>query len=67
MIQAARRKLSELERSSTNSRQQADQLPLFVDSEPDPALDYLDTLDPDSLSPRQALDALYELKRLRSG
>ncbi len=67
VIQAARRKLSELERSSTNSRQQADQLPLFVDSEPDPALDYLDTLDPDSLSPRQALDALYELKRLRSG
>ncbi|NTV96591.1 MAG: hypothetical protein HGA75_14465, partial [Thiobacillus sp.] len=29
-----------------------------------PALDRLNTIDPDSLSPREALDLLYELKRL---
>lgn len=32
--------------------------------EPDPALEHLETLDPDDLSPRQALEALYELKKL---
>jgi DNA mismatch repair protein MutS len=45
---------------------------LFVESpppaEPDasPALERLVELDPDSLTPREALDALYELKRLAS-
>ena len=34
-----------------------------VEAEPHPALDALRTLDPDSLSPREALDKLYELKR----
>ncbi|HEX5513863.1 MAG TPA: DNA mismatch repair protein MutS, partial [Gammaproteobacteria bacterium] len=67
VVQAARRKLAELERASHSSRQQVDQLPLFVDSAPDPALEHLDALDPDALSPRQALDALYELKRRRGG
>lgn len=67
VVQAARRKLAELEHASHSSRQQVDQLPLFVDSAPDPALEHLDALDPDALSPRQALDALYELKRRRGG
>lgn len=47
------------------------ELPLFA-ARPEPAapqeeaaLSMLDTLDPDGLSPRQALDALFELKRLR--
>ncbi len=34
---------------------------------PDPALVALDALDPDALSPRQALQALYDLKRARAG
>ena len=46
-----------------------DDLPLFaasVESEhaPDPLLSALDELDPDSLSPRDALETLYRLKRL---
>lgn len=31
---------------------------------PDPLAQHIDQLDPDALSPREALDALYELKRL---
>jgi len=46
-----------------------DDLPLFaasVEAEhaPDPLLAALDAVDPDSLSPRDALEALYRLKRL---
>jgi DNA mismatch repair protein MutS len=44
---------------------------LFAQSEPEPAeheahpvLEQLAALDPDSLTPRQALDALYALKKL---
>ncbi len=66
VIQAARRKLNELE-SSAAGREPVDQLPLFTDPPSDPALAYLDELDPDALSPRQALEALYELQRLRKG
>ena len=39
------------------------QLPLdVVDEEPDKLRETLDTIDPDSLTPREALDALYRLK-----
>jgi DNA mismatch repair protein MutS len=31
-----------------------------------PALDLLESIDPDSLTPREALERLYELKRLAS-
>jgi DNA mismatch repair protein MutS len=31
---------------------------------PSPALDLLDEIDPDALTPREALERLYELKRL---
>jgi DNA mismatch repair protein MutS len=46
-----------------------DDLPLFAaaaepEHGPDPFAAALDALDPDSLSPREALDKLYELKRL---
>ena len=45
-----------------------DELPLFAAAEPaplaDPLADSLDRIEPDRMSPRQALDALYELKRL---
>jgi DNA mismatch repair protein MutS len=50
-----------------------DDLPLFAaappppapTAEPDPLAAALDALDPDALSPREALEALYALKRLR--
>ena len=45
-----------------------DELPLFAAVEPDPKADPLqeaiDALEPDRLSPREALEALYQLKRL---
>jgi DNA mismatch repair protein MutS len=45
-----------------------DELPLFAAAEPeplaDPLLDAIDRIEPDRMSPREALDALYELKRL---
>jgi DNA mismatch repair protein MutS len=34
--------------------------------EPAPALALLESIDPDSLTPREALERLYELKRLAS-
>jgi len=45
-----------------------DDLPLFAAAEPeqasDPILSVLGEIDPDSLTPREALEALYRLKRL---
>jgi len=45
-----------------------DDLPLFAAAEPehgpDPLIAALDAIEPDRLSPREALDKLYELKRL---
>jgi DNA mismatch repair protein MutS len=65
IIAAARRKLVELEQAATHSDQQAD---LFASTaavpEPHPAIDMLDNIDPDSLSPKAALELLYTLKSL---
>jgi DNA mismatch repair protein MutS len=45
-----------------------DDLPLFAAAEPehapDPLLSAIDEIEPDSLSPREALEELYRLKRL---
>jgi DNA mismatch repair protein MutS len=45
-----------------------DDLPLFAAAEPeqatDPLSDALGEIEPDSLTPREALDALYRLKKL---
>jgi DNA mismatch repair protein MutS len=47
-----------------------DDLPLFAAAEPqaaaDPIASALEAIDPDSLSPREALEALYALKRVSS-
>ena len=48
-----------------------DDLPLFAaaapePAEPDPLLAELDAVEPDSLTPREALDLLYRLKRMRA-
>ena len=67
VVQAAKHKLHHLE-----SRDKEEGLPELRQAqlslampEASKALDRLDTIDPDSLSPRQALDLLYELKQLR--
>jgi len=63
-IQLARQKLHLLEQQSTNP-----QSDLFAISEPAPATPHeaiieLSAIDPDELSPRQALEILYKLKKL---
>ena len=71
VIGDARRTLAELERASqagahanARSREISPQLGLFAPPAPSQAEQALRDLDPDALSPREALDALYRLKRL---
>jgi DNA mismatch repair protein MutS len=70
VIRAARKHLSVLENQSSHG---ANQFDLFaIENEAaeqaatptDPALTALHELDPDTLSPREALEALYHLKKL---
>ncbi len=66
VIRDARRRLRAMENRELAGGAQAD---LFVSAqapvpEPHPALDALRDLDPDSLSPREALERLYTLKQL---
>jgi DNA mismatch repair protein MutS len=65
VIERARRRLPELEASAQrHTERQADQLSLFSSEPESPALGLLRDLDPDGLSPRAALEALYRLKEL---
>ncbi len=72
IIERARKRLTELEESAQrHSEQQLDQLPLFSaaaedcpEPQPSEAEVALKDLDPDELTPRQALEALYHLKSL---
>jgi len=66
VLAAAAEKLAELERGGQDqprpSAPPSPQKDLFGSPAPHPAVDLLEALDADSLSPRQALDLLYELK-----
>jgi DNA mismatch repair protein MutS len=67
VIDRARKRLRELE--TPDRGEVLPQLDLFanpavVEPEPSPALEALRELDPDAMSPRQALEALYRLKEL---
>ncbi len=71
VIRAARARLGELEARAVDQRSgQQPQMPLFQSQspaapdppEPDPVHTALADVDPDGLSPREALDALYRLK-----
>ncbi len=67
VIKRARQKLRELENLSGNaSATQIDgtQMSLLNSEETSPAIEALEALDPDSLSPRQALEWIYRLKNL---
>jgi DNA mismatch repair protein MutS len=67
VVRDAKRRLRQLENRAVDAGPQGDLFaaaPEPVEAEPHPALDALRALDPDSLSPREALDRLYELKRL---
>ena len=79
VIRAARKRLGELESEASGRNAQPDLFapPPRVTLEPEAEegsvetarelLDVVNTLDPDALSPRDALDALYRLKRLATG
>ena len=73
IIRRARSRLAELERSAQRQREQdADQLSLFDAPEADEReaealIGALTALEPDRMTPREALDAIYELKRLAEG
>jgi DNA mismatch repair protein MutS len=73
VIARAKTVLESLEKSDrSRPRAIVDDLPLFAarapepaETKPDPVLAALDAITPDDLSPKQALERLYELKRLR--
>jgi len=65
IIDRARLRLRELENSAQrHTEQQVEQMSLFTPAPEGPALEALRSLEPDELSPRQALDELYRLKKL---
>ncbi|BAO44858.1 DNA mismatch repair protein MutS [Thiolapillus brandeum] len=69
VIQRARQRLRELENAAQrHAEQDTPQLALQLAEEPpapsSPALEILKEIDPDELTPRQALELLYELKKL---
>ena len=66
VIRRAKRYLTSLETQQQVDHPQT-QLPFSapVEAEPSPLDDAIDELNPDDLSPRDALDALYALKKLR--
>ncbi|WP_457676359.1 DNA mismatch repair protein MutS [Thiolapillus sp.] len=68
VIQRARQRLAELENAARrHAEQDTPQLALQLAAEtpaPSPALERLKEINPDELTPRQALDLLYELKKL---
>ena len=64
VIRRAREYLARLESQQAAETPQM-QLGLIPESGPDVLRDSLDALDPDAMTPRQALDALYDLKKLQ--
>ncbi|HEX8986987.1 MAG TPA: DNA mismatch repair protein MutS [Rhodocyclaceae bacterium] len=67
VVRDAKRHLARLENREVAAGPQSDlfaALPPPVETPPHPAVDALRDLDPDSLSPREALERLYQLKKL---
>jgi DNA mismatch repair protein MutS len=70
VISAAKQKLFSLENDAVinNKRHENPSEPvqteLFLSHEPDPAVEKLKTIDPDRLTPREALQVLYDLKAM---
>ncbi len=67
VVKRAQQQLLALENEDANPRAVAEpvyQAELFAPSEPSPLEKAMDKLDPDELTPKQALDALYNLKTL---
>ena len=68
VVQRAREKLAQLERQSQAEHPpRTRQLDLFEQPAANPVLALLETSDPDTMAPREALDLLYRLKALQNG
>jgi DNA mismatch repair protein MutS len=68
VIQRARQRLRELEEAAhRHAAQSTRQLSLFPEEPPNPATERIKGSDPDAMTPRQALELLYELKALAEG
>ena len=66
VIRQAQTRLEELQRTPVTGMRVTEQMPLFEASEHQPVIEQLEQLEPDSLSPREALQTLYDLQaRLR--
>lgn len=66
VIEQAKLKLNHLENQAYKEQQTemgSSQLDLFAITEPHPAVELIEKLSPDELSPREALDYLYKLKQ----
>jgi DNA mismatch repair protein MutS len=68
VVARARARLEALEREHVAAHPAPPQLDLFQPPPgPDPVHEALEALDPDGMTPRQALEALYRLKSLEKG
>ncbi len=81
VVERSRQVLSQLEEQDRRSPAESliDELPLFASlaparpstshaaAEPDPVLEALEDFNPDDMTPREALEALYRLKTLQAG
>ncbi len=63
-ISAARRKLAELEQAATHDAQQPDLFSIAAVAPAHPAIELLNGINPDDLTPKAALELLYTLKSL---
>ena len=64
VVDQARQRLEQLEAGAAEQTPSDNQSDLFTAETSSPVADALQSLDPDNLSPREALDALYRLKQL---
>jgi DNA mismatch repair protein MutS len=66
VVKAARKQLTKLEREARSNTPQQDLFSQCTPEkpEPHPVLDALDSIDPDSLTPKQALELIYRLKQV---
>jgi DNA mismatch repair protein MutS len=65
VIHSARQRLVLLEQQSHNEDGVQTEMPLFInENEPSPAAEMLKEINPDDLTPKQALEIIYQLKKL---
>ena len=68
VLRRAKEKLVSLERKAIEAQRERPglrQMDIFASPEIDPALDLLDSIDPESITPREAVDLLFQLKSAR--